>query len=189
MTDVFSVLDGARFLPLWTPRRVEDADSVAAALRSIGATIVEVALRTPEAMDALAALSGRADVVLGAGTVVHREQVDEAADRGASFIVSPGLSEEIVSHSLDRGLSVLPGVSTPSDLMRARSLGLSRVKLFPAELLGGVAWISALAAPFPEFRFMPSGGVTAANAETYLAHPAVFAVSGSWMLDTRKAPA
>ncbi|KAA9159060.1 bifunctional 4-hydroxy-2-oxoglutarate aldolase/2-dehydro-3-deoxy-phosphogluconate aldolase [Amycolatopsis acidicola] len=178
MTDVFAVLDSARFLPLWTPESVADAQRVAA----IDVPVVEVALRTPEAMDALESLAARTNAVVGAGTVVRREQVDEAAERGASFIVSPGLSEEVVTHARDRGLAVLPGVSTPSDLMRAHALGLSRVKLFPAGLLGGVAWISALAAPFPGMRFMPSGGVTAENAETYLAHPAVFAVSGSWML-------
>ncbi|WP_227000562.1 bifunctional 4-hydroxy-2-oxoglutarate aldolase/2-dehydro-3-deoxy-phosphogluconate aldolase [Protaetiibacter intestinalis] len=165
---------------------LDDPDAgpdLAAALAAGGIGCAEITLRTPAGIPAIARISA-ADpgFLVGAGTVLEPRQVDEVADAGARFVVSPGLDPEIVERALARGLEVLPGVATASEVQRALRLGLDRVKFFPAEVLGGRAAIEALSGPFPGMRFLPSGGVTAANAADYLATPAVFAVSGSWMV-------
>ena len=121
------------------------------------------------------------DVLVGAGSVLLVEQVEAAVDAGARFIVSPGLDEVVVERTLARGCAALPGCATASDLMRARRLGIDLVKLFPAEALGGIAMVAALAAPFPGLRFVPTGGIDTGNLAAYLAHERVAAVGGSWM--------
>ena len=158
------------------------APALAETLISSGLPLLEVTLRTDEAIDAIRAISGMPDVVVGAGTVINADQVDRAADAGARYIVSPGLSAEVVERSAEHGLLCLPGVATPSEIMRALALGLDLVKMFPAETLGGVSALKAFAGPFPQVRFVPTGGITASSAPDYLALPAVLAVGGSWMV-------
>lgn len=153
-----------------------------AALVDGGIRCVEITLRTPPALE-LIELAARdfPELLVGAGTVLSVGDVDRVADAGARFAVSPGFDEAVVSHSLSLGVLPMPGVATATEVQRARAAGLSHLKFFPAESLGGVAAISALAGPFADVRFMPSGGLTAANAAPYLASPAVFAISGGWM--------
>lgn len=158
------------------------APELAAALMAGGIRCAEITLRTPAGLAAIRAISGLEGFAVGAGTVITPEQVDECADAGATFVVSPGLDPEIVDRARERGLLALPGIATASELQSAARLGLDAVKFFPADRLGGLQTITALAAPFPQMRFMPSGGVTAANVAEYLASPAVFAVGGSWMV-------
>jgi 2-dehydro-3-deoxyphosphogluconate aldolase/(4S)-4-hydroxy-2-oxoglutarate aldolase len=159
------------------------APELAAALAAGGIRCAEITLRTPAGIRAIAAIAAAdPDFLVGAGTVLEPDDVDRVADAGARFVVSPGLDAELVERAQRRGLEVLPGVATASEVQHARRLGLRRVKFFPAGQLGGLATIEALAAPFADMRFLPSGGVGPENAAAYLASIAVFAVSGSWMV-------
>lgn len=157
------------------------APDLVAALAAGGIDTVELTLRTPAGLDAIRSVAGSSSVI-GAGTVLTVRQVEEVADAGAAFVVSPGFDDEVVQRSLELGLTVLPGIATPTELQRALKTGLRDVKLFPADRLGGLDMIRALSGPFPGVGFMPSGGVSPANARDYLGHPSVFAISGSWMV-------
>ncbi|KZE42789.1 bifunctional 4-hydroxy-2-oxoglutarate aldolase/2-dehydro-3-deoxy-phosphogluconate aldolase [Microbacterium sp. T32] len=170
-------------VPVIVCDRPELAVDLAHALHDGGVDCAEITLRTPRALDVLAAMTAAAPpgFVVGAGTVLEAAQVDRVADAGAAFVVSPGFDDDVVDHARTRGLHVLPGVASATEVQRARRAGLSAVKLFPADLLGGPAAINALAAVFADTGFVPSGGVGPHNAADYLAHPAVPAVSGSWL--------
>ena len=180
--DSMGVLGGHRVVPVVVLDDPDKADALGAALVEGGLPVAEATFRTPGAAAVLRRLAARDDLVVGAGTILTERQVDEALDAGAGFIVSPGLSADVVRRCQQAGVPVIPGVSTPSEIMRALDLGLDTVKFFPAEASGGLPMIKALAAAFPQVRFMPTGGITADSAPTYLAHPAVAAVGGSWMV-------
>ncbi|MBR4175555.1 MAG: bifunctional 4-hydroxy-2-oxoglutarate aldolase/2-dehydro-3-deoxy-phosphogluconate aldolase, partial [Lachnospiraceae bacterium] len=122
------------------------------------------------------------DMLVGAGTVLTKEQVDRAIGAGAKFIVSPGFDPEIVDYCLEKGYPVYPGIITPSELAQAVKRGLEVVKFFPAEQFGGVATIKALAAPYTQVKFMPTGGVNAKNLPDYLGFNKIIACGGSWMV-------
>lgn len=158
------------------------ADDLGAALVAGGLPVAEVTFRTPHAADVLRRLAGRGDLLAGAGTVLTAAQVDQAHDAGARFVVSPGLSVEVVDRCRALAIPVVPGASTASEIMRALDLGIDLVKFFPAEPSGGLSAIRALSAAFPGVRFVPTGGITAESVSAYLAHPAVAAVGGSWMV-------
>jgi len=164
--------------------RAADAGLLADALVAGGLPVAEVTLRTAAAVDAIAVLAGRGDVLVGAGTVLTPSQVDQAVDAGATYIVSPGTSPAVVERALARGVAVLPGAVTATEIQAALALGLDTVKFFPAGTSGGAAAIRALAAPFGGVRFVPTGGVGPENLADYLAIPAVVAVGGSWMVPT-----
>jgi 2-dehydro-3-deoxyphosphogluconate aldolase/(4S)-4-hydroxy-2-oxoglutarate aldolase len=152
-----------------------------AALVTGGIHCAEITLRTPAGLAAIAAAAGVDGFRVGAGTVLSIGDLEKTVDAGARFIVSPGFDDELVARALELGVDVLPGTATATEVQRAMKAGVGTVKFFPADRLGGLATIAALAAPFPHMSFIPSGGVAAANAAEYLAHPAVPAVSGSWM--------
>jgi 2-dehydro-3-deoxyphosphogluconate aldolase / (4S)-4-hydroxy-2-oxoglutarate aldolase len=175
------ILTGQRFVPVIVIDDARQAVPLAEALLRGGIGCAEITLRTDAGPAAIAAASAVADFIVGAGTVLTPDDVDRVVDAGARFVVSPGLAEDVVERSLELGVEVIPGVATATEVQRALRLGLSRLKLFPAGPLGGLAAVRALAGPFPDVRFLPSGGVSAANAGEYLASPSVFAVSGSWM--------
>lgn len=177
-----ALLPSSPIVPVVTLTDATHATALADALTAGGISIIEITLRTPEGLKAIAALRDRTDVVVGAGTVRNAADVTAAAEAGARFLVAPGLSREIVEAAQSAALPVIPGIATGSDLLEAIALGLTHVKLFPAGALGGLDAVRALSAPFPEISFMPSGGVTAENAPHYMRHEAVFAVSGSWMV-------
>lgn len=160
----------------------ESADALAEALVAGGLPVAEVTFRTAAARDVIEAMAARGDVLVGAGTVLSPDQVDMAVDAGAAFIVSPGLSRAVVERALERGVLPLPGVATATEIQAAIELGLGVVKFFPAEASGGVGAIKALAAPFTDLSFVPTGGVGPANLADYLALPSVAAVGGSWMV-------
>lgn len=176
------VLGGHRVVPVVVLDDVARADDLGAALVAGGLPVAEVTFRTPDAAAVLRRLADRGDLVVGAGTVITAEQVDRAHQAGARFVVSPGLSADVVRRCQALGLPVFPGVSTATEIIAALDLGIGTVKLFPAEACGGLPTVKALAAAFPQVRFMPTGGITAASAPDYLAHPAVAAVGGSWMV-------
>ncbi len=158
------------------------ATPLADALVAGGIRCAEITLRTAAGLEAIRRLRHRDDILVGAGTVVTPEQVDLVADAGAAFVVCPGFDGEVVDRCARRGMPVVPGVGTASEIQAAVRRGIRHLKLFPAGVLGGLAAVRAFAGPFPDVRFLPSGGVSAANAAEYLADPAVFAVSGSWMV-------
>jgi 2-dehydro-3-deoxyphosphogluconate aldolase / (4S)-4-hydroxy-2-oxoglutarate aldolase len=151
------------------------------ALSSGGVRAMEVTLRSPHALAVLAAAARCGGLLVGAGTVVDVTQVDAAVEAGAGFLVCPGLSVPVLRRARELGVAVLPGVATASEVMLAMAEGLDAVKLFPAAQLGGPAMIRALAGPFPGIGFVPTGGVDAGSAPTYLGDPAVLAVGGSWL--------
>lgn len=162
-----------------------DDDALAAplaeALADGGLPCAEVTFRTSAAVGAIRAMSQRPDFMVGAGTVISIDQLDAAIDAGARFIVSPGLDPELVNACRQRAVPVLPGAATASEIQAALRLGLDTVKFFPAQAMGGLATIKALAAPFPTLRFVPTGGVSTDNLADYLSEPSVLAVGGSWM--------
>jgi 2-dehydro-3-deoxyphosphogluconate aldolase/(4S)-4-hydroxy-2-oxoglutarate aldolase len=158
------------------------AVDAAAALAAGGIGCVEVTMRTPAALEAIAAIAAAGTSLVGVGTVRTPDDLARAADAGARFVITPGVDRRIIDLSLERGLDILPGAATATDVLTVLRSGLRAVKLFPADLLGGVDLISALAGPFPDVAFVPSGGVSPANIAGYLAHPNVPAVSGSWMV-------
>jgi 2-dehydro-3-deoxyphosphogluconate aldolase/(4S)-4-hydroxy-2-oxoglutarate aldolase len=174
----------ARVVPVVVVDDAEQGVLVATALRDGGLPVAEVTFRTAGARAAIEAIAREVpDVLVGAGTVVNAAQVDEAVEAGARFLVSPGLSAAVVRRAQELGVPVLPGVATPSDVIAALDLGLDAVKLFPANVVGGPAAVKAFSAPFPGLRFVPTGGVSAANLLDYLALPSVLAAGGSWMVD------
>jgi 2-dehydro-3-deoxyphosphogluconate aldolase/(4S)-4-hydroxy-2-oxoglutarate aldolase len=158
------------------------ADALADALVAGGLPCAEITFRTAGGEAALRAIASRRDILVGAGTVLTAAQVDRAVDAGAQFVVSPGLGIDVVTRAQELGIAVLPGVATATELQAAVGAGLSAVKFFPAAQSGGLGMLSALSAPFPAVRFMPSGGIRLAGVAGYLAQPSVFAVGGSWMV-------
>ncbi|GAB2933986.1 2-dehydro-3-deoxy-phosphogluconate aldolase [Streptomyces heilongjiangensis] len=179
--DPAGVLDGCRVLPVLTVPDPRTAGPLADALAAGGARCAEVTFRTPDAARVLTTMAAHGGLVVGAGTVLTAAQAERAVRAGARFVVSPGLDEEVVGRCRALGVPVVPGVATATELMRALAAGLDTVKLFPAEPLGGIALLRALAAPFPGTRFVPTGGIGLDRMADYLSHPAVLAVGGSWM--------
>lgn len=158
------------------------AVQTARALQAGGLTTLEVVWRTDAAMDCMQAIKSEVDGVdVGAGTVLTAAQVDQAASRGAQFIVSPGLHADVVAASNAHGLPIYPGIATPGEVQSAWNMGLRTVKFFPAALNGGPPMLKALSSVFGHMTFMPTGGVSADNLASYLALPAVVACGGSWL--------
>ena len=163
---------------------IDDANSalgLAEALVAGGLPVAEVTFRTAAAAEAIARMATNPDILVGAGTVRTAEQVDEAVEAGAKYLVSAGLSTAVVRRAQDRGVPVLPGTVTATEILAAIELGLDAVKFFPAETSGGVPAIKALSAPFPDITFVPTGGVGPKNLAEYLSVPAIAACGGSWM--------
>ena len=158
------------------------AREVGAALKAGGLPVAEVTFRTAAAAQALQRMAADPNLLVGAGTVVDAAQVDQAVALGARFVVSPGFKPAVVRRAQDLKVPIIPGAATPSELMAIAEYGLTLVKLFPAEPLGGVKMVRALAGPFPTIKFIPTGGIAAAQLRSYLNEPSVLAVGGSWMV-------
>ncbi|WP_337845139.1 bifunctional 4-hydroxy-2-oxoglutarate aldolase/2-dehydro-3-deoxy-phosphogluconate aldolase [Thermus sp.] len=175
-------LAAAKVLPILTPRTLEGLEGLGEALLEAGFSLMEVTLRTPLALEAIRRLRVL-DLEVGAGTVLNEAQAEEALAAGASFLVSPGLSLDLARWAEARGLPYLPGVATPTEVQEALSLGLSLLKFFPAEAMGGVRTLKAYAPIFPGVRFVPTGGIGPEGLEAYLALENVLACGGSWFLE------
>jgi 2-dehydro-3-deoxyphosphogluconate aldolase / (4S)-4-hydroxy-2-oxoglutarate aldolase len=178
-----TLLDRCPVVPVVVLDDPEQAVPLGEALLAGGIDVIEITLRTDAGLESIRRLAGLPGLHVGAGTVLVPDEVDEVVKAGARFVVSPGISADVVQRCRALGVPALPGVATASELMTATALGLTEVKFFPAGLLGGPAAIRALAAPFTRMAFMPSGGVKPDNMADYLAVPAVPAVSGSWMVE------
>ncbi|WP_330351086.1 bifunctional 4-hydroxy-2-oxoglutarate aldolase/2-dehydro-3-deoxy-phosphogluconate aldolase [Streptomyces sp. NBC_00582] len=179
--DLASVLAGARIMPVLTVPDVATAAPLADALARGGARCAEVTFRTPDAERVVKAMAAHGGLTVGAGTVLTPEQAERAVAAGARFVVSPGFDAEVVRKCRELQVPVVPGVGTATELMRVLREGLDTVKLFPAEPLGGIGMLKALAAPFPPARFVPTGGIGPLQLPVYVRHPAVLSVGGSWM--------
>lgn len=154
------------------------------ALVDNGLPVAEITFRTPAAVEAIRLLrAAQPDMLIGAGTVLNRLQMEQALAAGASFIVSPGLNPNTVRAAQALNVPILPGVNNPSDIEAALELGLSALKFFPAEPSGGIKMVKALLGPYGQIRLMPTGGVGTANIRDYLAIPGVVACGGSWMVE------
>lgn len=184
MADVMDQLGKIGLVPVVRLERADDAAPLGEALLRGGLPCAEITLRTAAAPEAIARLlAAHPQMVVGAGTVLNVPQAQQAHAAGAAFIVSPGFSPQVVQWCLERGLPVLPGVVTPTEIMAGLAYGLHIFKFFPAEAYGGVETLRALSAPFGGVRYMPTGGITAKNLPEYLALPSVHAVGGSWMVE------
>lgn len=161
----------------------KDAEGLGRALIEGGLPCAEVTFRTAAAEESIRILAEKfPDMLVGAGTVLTTEQVDRAIAAGAKFIVSPGLNPEIVKYCQKRNIPITPGIQTPTEIETALSLGVSFVKFFPAEPSGGLKMIKAIAAPYGDVVFMPTGGISAENVRSYLAYDRIVACGGSWMV-------
>jgi 2-dehydro-3-deoxyphosphogluconate aldolase / (4S)-4-hydroxy-2-oxoglutarate aldolase len=170
-------------IPVVTVQSVEDAIAQARALIAGGLTVLEVTLRTPAAMAAVAALARQfPDATIGAGTVVQADQIKTATEAGAAFLVSPGMAPRLVEAAVHSPIPFLPGAATASEAMALRERGFTALKFFPAEPAGGAEYLAALAAPLPNLFFCPTGGIDAQRAPNYLALANVVCVGGSWMV-------
>lgn len=172
----------APVMPVIVIDRVEDAVPMAEALVAGGLPVLEVTLRTPAALDAMKAMKQVRGAVVGAGTVLNARMLDAALAAGAEFIVSPGLTDRLGEAAVAAGIPFLPGVANAGDIMRGMDLGLDRFKFFPAATSGGIPALKALAGPFGQARFCPTGGITPATAPDWLALDAVRCVGGSWVV-------
>ncbi|WP_235823800.1 bifunctional 4-hydroxy-2-oxoglutarate aldolase/2-dehydro-3-deoxy-phosphogluconate aldolase [Azohydromonas sediminis] len=169
-------------IPVIVLQRVADAAPLARALVAGGVRVLEVTLRTPAALACIEAIAREVpDAIVGAGTVRSAADARAARDAGARFAVSPGYTGEVGAACRDAGLPLLPGVATASEVMRAQADGYSFLKFFPATAAGGIPMLRALAGPFPDVAFCPTGGITAETAPQFLALPNVRVVGGSWL--------
>jgi 2-dehydro-3-deoxyphosphogluconate aldolase/(4S)-4-hydroxy-2-oxoglutarate aldolase len=161
----------------------QDAQPLGEALIQGGLPCAEITFRTAAAEETIRVLTAKfPEMLVGAGTVLSTSQAEQAVGAGARFIVSPGLDPQVVAWCLERGVAVTPGVATPTEINQAINFGLSTLKFFPAEALGGPQMLKAIAAPFTTIRFIPTGGINAENLAGYLALPVVHACGGSWIV-------
>jgi 2-dehydro-3-deoxyphosphogluconate aldolase/(4S)-4-hydroxy-2-oxoglutarate aldolase len=180
--DVLARIRATRVVPVITIDDPDDAVPLARALAEGGLSCVEITFRTPRAAEALRRIAAEVpEVLAGAGTVLTPQQAQLALDAGAQFIVAPGFGPRVVDWCLERNLAIYPGIATPTEVEAALEKGLKTLKFFPAEAMGGLAFIKAIAAPYVDVNFMPTGGINASNVATYLAFKRIVACGGSWM--------
>ena len=183
MNEMLKTLQKIGIIPVVVLDDAKDAKALAGALVRGGLPCAEVTFRTAAAEEAIKIMvEAYPDMIVGAGTVLTTEQVDRAVNAGAKFIVSPGLNPKVVQYCIDKGIPVTPGTQTPSEMEQAMEFGLDVVKFFPAEPAGGLAMIKAVAAPYVDLMFMPTGGINAKNVREYLAFNKILACGGSWMV-------
>ena len=182
MTDIESVMRTAPVIPVLVIGDLAHAEPIARALVAGGLRVLEVTLRTPCALDAIRAMRAVEGAIVGAGTVVNPDELAASLDAGAEFIVSPGLTERVGHAARDAGVPFLPGIANAGDIMLGLDLGLSHFKFFPAMASGGLPALKALAAPFYQCKFCPTGGITEATAPDWLVFEPVLCVGGSWVV-------
>jgi len=185
MSEIVDQLERAGVVPVITAEPGLDAGALGRALVQGGLPIAEITLRTEAGLAAIKQMADDVpDMLVGAGTVLRTEQVAEAIMAGARFIVAPGLNGAVVEECLAHNIPIFPGVCTPSEIEAALEMGLTILKFFPAQPMGGIATLRAIGAPYPMVRFMPTGGINPQNLADYLALGNVVACGGSWMVPT-----
>lgn len=181
--DVTEKIEKIGIVPVVVLNDAKDAKPLAHALCEGGLPCAEVTFRTKAAKDAIRIMAeAYPSMVVGAGTVLTTQQVEEATEAGAKFIVSPGFDPEVVDYCIEKNIPVFPGCATASEVAQAVKRGLKVVKFFPAETSGGVAAVKALSAPYGTIRFMPTGGINVNNVKDYLSNDCILACGGSWMV-------
>ncbi|MDG5749196.1 bifunctional 4-hydroxy-2-oxoglutarate aldolase/2-dehydro-3-deoxy-phosphogluconate aldolase [Qipengyuania sp. XHP0207] len=181
MTDISQIMQTAPVIPVIVVDEIDHAEPLARALVAGGLRVLEVTLRTPAALDAIRAMKRVEGAIVGAGTVTNQHELADAIAAGSEFIVSPGLTEPLGKAAIREGIPFLPGIANAGDIMRGLDLGLTHFKFFPAMAAGGLPALKALAAPFSQCRFCPTGGVSLDNASEWLAFDPVLCVGGSWV--------
>lgn len=181
MTSIAAIMQAAPVIPVIVIDELEHARPLAEALVAGGLTALEVTLRTPVALDAIRAMRKVEGAVVGAGTVTGQRELADALEAGAQFVVSPGLTKPLARAASREGIPFLPGIATAGDIMRGLDLGLTHFKFFPAVAAGGIPALKALAAPFAQCRFCPTGGIGPGDAGDWLALESVLCVGGSWV--------
>ena len=183
MKRIFEEIHRIGILPVIALDDAAQAVPLARALAAGGIPAAEITFRTAAGEEAIRRIAQECpEVLVGAGTVLTTEQADRAINAGARFIVSPGTNPKVVQHCQEQGVQPVPGVVTPTEIETALELGLDVLKFFPAEPSGGLGMIKALAAPYTQIEFIPTGGISAANVREYLKYPKILACGGSWML-------
>lgn len=177
------IMRTAPVIPVLVVDDAKHARPIAQALVAGGLKVLEVTLRTPAALDVIAEMKAVPGAIVGAGTVLNEADLRASIDAGAEFIVSPGLTEPLGKAAIASGIPFLPGIANAGDIMRGLDMGLTHFKFFPAEASGGIAALKALAAPFHQCRFCPTGGITATTAPNWLALEPVLCVGGSWVVE------
>jgi 2-dehydro-3-deoxyphosphogluconate aldolase/(4S)-4-hydroxy-2-oxoglutarate aldolase len=182
MLDPTPLVSKTPVIPVLTIERVADAVPLARALVAGGLPVIEVTLRTKAALEAIRAIIAEVpDCIVGVGTVTRMSDIEAATAAGAEYLVSPGTPPELAAALVDASVPVLPGCATVSEAMALAGRGFKVLKFFPAEACGGVAWLKSIAAPLPDLKFCPTGGIDSKNIAAYLACPNVLAVGGSWV--------
>lgn len=183
MNDLLKRISLYGIVPVIKIDDVDKAVPLAKALCAGGLPVAEVTFRTDAAEESIRRISAELpDIIIGAGTILTTDQVDCAVRAGAKFIVCPGFNPNIVKHCMERGITIIPGTSCPSDMEAAMGFGLEVVKFFPAEQSGGTSYLKSISDPYSKLRFMPTGGINAKNLNEYLALSNVIACGGSWMV-------
>src|SRR3954451_8682972 len=182
MNDILKRIGELRVVPVVAIDDAADAAALGDSLAAGGLPIAEITFRTDAAEQSIRTLARRADLLVGAGTVLNVDTAKRAVDAGATFIVSPGFNPKVVRWCVENNVPITPGTATPTDVEMALDHGLTVVKFFPAEAIGGLKTLQAIAAPYGMMRFMPTGGITPELLEKYLAFPKVVACGGSWMV-------
>lgn len=186
MSSITEQLQALKVIPVIAIEQAEDIIPLGAALANNGLPVAEITFRSAAAVEAIRLLrQSQPEMLIGAGTVLNREQVIAAKEAGASFIVSPGFNPNTVKACQELDIPIIPGVNNPSTIEAALEMGLTTLKFFPAEASGGSAMIKALLAPYTQIKLMPTGGISTHNINEYLAIPRVIACGGSWMVDKK----
>ena len=181
MSDIETIMRTAPVIPVIVIDEVDHAEPLARALVAGGLRVLEVTLRTPAALDAIRAMRNVEGAIVGAGTVTNERELGDAIAAGSEFIVSPGLTESLGKAAIRERIPFLPGTANAGDIMRGLDLGLTHFKFFPAMAAGGLPALKALAAPFGQCKFCPTGGITVETAPEWLAFDPVLCVGGSWI--------
>jgi 2-dehydro-3-deoxyphosphogluconate aldolase/(4S)-4-hydroxy-2-oxoglutarate aldolase len=180
--NIVQIMQDGPLIPVLTIENAAQGVPMARALVAGGIRVLEITLRTAGALEAMAAIAAQVEgAIVGVGTVTRREDFRRAQDAGAVFAVSPGLTPDLAEGARAAGMPLLPGVMTPSDVIAAKAAGYQELKLFPAQVAGGIGMLKALAGPFPDVSFCPTGGITQETAKDFLALGNVRCVGGSWV--------
>lgn len=181
-TSIKEIMNTSPVVPVMVINKLEHAVPLAEALVKGGLKVLEITLRTPVAIDAIKRIKAEVPgAIVGAGTVINLETLRLAIDAGSEFLVSPGVTESLIDAALKTGVPILPGVISPSEVMRLLEKGVTEMKFFPAEAAGGIPMLKSIGGPLPQATFCPTGGISPSNAAEYLALSNVACVGGSWM--------
>lgn len=186
MSNIKEQLKALKVIPVIAIDKAEDIIPLGKVLAENGLPAAEITFRSAAAVEAIRLLrESQPDMLIGAGTVLNREQAIAAKEAGATFIVSPGFNPKTVEACQEIGIEIVPGVNNPSTVEAALEMGLTTLKFFPAEASGGINMVKSLLAPYTDIELMPTGGINAANIKDYLAIPRVLACGGTWMVDKK----